>query len=348
MAAGMWQGLLAGYQDVEAKKMAREAKEGELLEKRKGLALQLAMKYGTSGVGATQRGEGGGQATGGRTEGENIEHFSRVLNTQFGVSEEVIGRVAGVSGAGGLNQAFDILERQRAKYAELGQEMPVNIVSDLFESAVMTPRGEREDIDFARLEEYIGEAFDPLERELVMASRPPQAPGQAYFPEPAVIPPPSVEDISRIEGRAIQMAQMEASRENRQLSTALNRVRQVLEDRSDPNAVAEAENIRDWIVERQTLVTEALSSNRGDNANPFGLIELYGQSFVQRQLEADPRLQRGVISPLFEGASEAMPKKVQSPQQLRSLARAGVISVGDVVELLDPETGEYRRLTVGD
>lgn len=38
---GMWQGLLAGYQDVEAKRVAREQKEEELLKRRREIANRL-------------------------------------------------------------------------------------------------------------------------------------------------------------------------------------------------------------------------------------------------------------------------------------------------------------------
>ena len=41
MAAGMWQGLLAGYKDVEEKNAAREAKEEEILKRRRTIANAL-------------------------------------------------------------------------------------------------------------------------------------------------------------------------------------------------------------------------------------------------------------------------------------------------------------------
>lgn len=41
MAAGMWQGLLAGYKDVEEKRAAREAKEEEILKRRRTIANTL-------------------------------------------------------------------------------------------------------------------------------------------------------------------------------------------------------------------------------------------------------------------------------------------------------------------
>lgn len=41
MAAGMWQGLLAGYKDVEEKRAAREAKEEEILKRRRTVANAL-------------------------------------------------------------------------------------------------------------------------------------------------------------------------------------------------------------------------------------------------------------------------------------------------------------------
>jgi hypothetical protein len=348
MSAGMWQGIAAGYQDVEERRAAREAKEEELREKRKGLALELASKYGTRGFGGAAGTTGGTPAgpsgtTPAGASGGNIEHYSQVLKTTFNASDESISRVAGTAGAAGLAQAVQILEKARKRFAELGKDMPEDVVIDLFDSAVLTG-AETDPIDFNALEDYIGSALDPLEKELLSASR--ATTGQAYFPEPSVLAPPNIEDMTRVESRAIQMAQMEASRENRQLSVALGEARRVLEGGSDPNAVTEAQNVIDWVIERQRLVTEALSSNRGDNANPFGLIELYGQSFVQKQLEADPRLQRGVVSPLFENASEAIPKRVQSEAQYNLLAEYGIFRAGEIVEVFNPETGGYTPYKV--
>jgi hypothetical protein len=348
MAAGMWQGILAGYQNVEEKRMAREAKEEELREKRKGLALQLAARYGTRGFGGGTTPEGlAGGSVGGTSVGAggNLEHFSQVLKTQFGVSDEAISRVAGTAGAAGLNQAFDILENTRKRFADLGRPMPEDIVTNLFDSAVLTGAPE-DDLDFGALEEYIGGAIDPLEKEIVRASR--ASTGQAYFPEPSVIEAPRVEDLDRIEQRAINASAQMATTEVRNLNNALNNIQRTEATETDPNALAELAQTKDWIIDRQARVQDALKSAEGEGGNPFGLVNLYGNEFLQQMFEADPRLSGGVLSPVFQEARTASPKRVDSLPQLRNLARLGVIGVGDKIEILDPVTGEYVLQTIGE
>lgn len=346
MASGMWQGLLAGYKSVEEKNAAREAKEEELREKRKGLALQLAAKYGTKGFGGGtgDTSEGPTGASGG-TSGGGIEHQAQVLKTQFGVSDEAISRVAGTAGAAGLNQAFEILEKTRKRFSDLGRDMPAEVVNNLFENAVLTGP-ETDDLDFNQLEEYIGASLDPLEKEVVRASR--ASAGQAYFPEPSVLEAPRVEDLDRIEQRAINASAQKATIEVQNINSALNNIGRTEETETDPNALAELAQTKAWLIDRQTRVKDALKSAEGDGGNPFGLVNLYGNEFLQEIFEADPKLSGGVLSPIFQEARSATPKRVDSLPQLRNLARLGVISVGDKVEILDPATGEYVLQTIGE
>jgi hypothetical protein len=348
MAAGMWQGLLAGYQDVEEKRIAREAKEEELLEKRKGLALQLAARYGTRGFGGGTTPEGlAGGSVGGTSVGAggSIEHQAQVLKSQFGVSDDAIARVAGTAGATGLNQAFEILERTRQRFSDLGQPMPEDVVTNLFDSAVLTGAPE-DDLDFGKLEEYIGGALDPLERELLTVSR--ASTGQAYFPEPSVLAPPKIEDLDRLERRAINDASQKATIEIQNINNALNNIRRAEESTTDPEALSDLTQTKTWLISRQAQVKDALDSAAGDGGNPTGLVNLYGNEFLQQMFESDPRLSGGVLSSVFQEARSATPKRVDSISQLRDLARLGVISVGDTVEILDPATGEYVLQTIGE
>lgn len=344
MAAGMWQGLLAGYQDVQKKKEVREAKEAELLEKRKALALQLAMKYGT-GVGAAGLPDAVGGTSSRGAGGQSIQHFSQVLKKQYGVSDEAIMKVAGTAGASGLNQAFDILERQRAEYEKAGKELPKEVVSSIFDNAILTGPADSP-LDFTQLEEYIGGALDPLEKELVSRSR--QTGGQAYFPEPAYVAPPKLQDVELMEQRATRAVSQAGEIEVRNLNNALNQIQQAETNTTDPQKLAELEATKQWVINRQAQVSDALESAKGDGGNPFGLVQLYGNEFFQDMFQADPRMAGGVLSPVFSEVRSAAPKRVDSMTTLRNLARAGLLKVGDSVEILDPTTGEYVTQIIGE
>lgn len=345
MAAGMWQGLLAGYKDVEEKIAAREAKEEELMEKRKALALKIAALRGNNSFSVGTTGTTSGGSTGGGSTGGSIEHSAQVLKSQFNLSDETITRVAGTAGAAGLNQALEILERTRKRYSDLGQEMPKDVVTNLFDSAVLTGAPE-DDLDFGKLEEYIGGALDPLERELLTVSR--ASTGQAYFPEPSVLAPPPLGDVELLEKRGLNAITQRATIEIRSLNNALNNIQRTEESETDPTKIRELSETKNWIIERQAKVKDALDSGSGDGGNPFGLVNLYGNEFLQQMFEADPRFSGVVLSPVFQEATSAAPKRVDSLPQLRNLARLGVIRVGDTVEILDPSTGEYVLQTIGE
>ena len=346
MAAGMWQGLLAGYKDVEEKSAAREAKEQELLENRKALALKIATLRGTNSFSTGTAGAASGGSTGGGTTGGSIEHQAQVLKSQFGVNDDAIARVAGTAGAAGLSQALDILEGTRRRFSELGREMPEEVVANLFDTAVLTG-ADTDTIDFNKLEEFIGGALDPLEREFVNASRGPGV-GSAYFAEPSVLAPPKIEDLDRLEKRAINAASQQATIEIQNINNALNNIGRTEESTTDPEALSELAQTKTWLISRQAQVKDALGSAAGDSGNPTGLVNLYGNEFLQQIFEADPTLSNGVLSPIFQEARSATPKRVDSIPQLRNLARLGVISVGDTVEILDPATGEYVLQTIGE
>lgn len=345
MAAGMWQGLLAGYKNIEEKKAAREAKEEELMEKRKGLALKIAAIRGNNSFSVGTTGTTSEGSTGGGPTGGSIGHSAQVLKSNFGLSDEAITRVAGVAGAAGLNQALEILEETRKRYSDLGQEMPKDVVTNLFDSAVLTGAPE-DDLDFAKLEEYIGGALDPLERELLTASR--ASTGQAYFPEPSVLAPPKIEDLDRLEKRAINDASQKATIEITNINNALNNIRRTEESATDPETLSNLAETKTWLISRQAQVKDALDSAAGDSGNPTGLVNLYGNEFLQEMFEADPSLSGGVLSSVFREARSATPKRVDSIPQLKNLARLGVIGVGDTVEILDPATGEYVLQTIGE
>jgi hypothetical protein len=298
----------------------------------------LASKYGT-------RGFGGAGATPAGVSGGEIEHYSQVLKTQFNVSDEAISRVAGTAGAGGLTQAFEVLENTRKRFAELGRDMPADVVTNLFDSAVLTG-AETDPIDFNALEDYIGGALDPLEKELVSASR--RTTGQAYFAEPSVLAPPKIEDLDRLEKRAINAANQQATIEIQNINNALNNIRKTEESTTDPQALSDLTQTKTWLISRQAQVKDAIDSAAGDGGNPTGLVNLYGNEFLQQIFEADPTMSGGVLSPIFQEARTATPKRVDSIPQLRNLARLGVISVGDTVEILDPATGEYVLQTIGE
>lgn len=335
---GMWRGLLAGYQDVEAKRMAREQKEEELLERRKALALNFAMQYGT----APGSSSGGGAP--GAPGGSSIEHQAQILKTRFGVSDDVIERVAG-AGSSALTSVVDTLESQRLRFENDGLEFPADQVASIMDTLVLTPSSQ-DTFDFSQLESYIGQELDPIEREMIQRQQ--QRPSQLYTPEPAYMSPVEIKDINELEERAMNSVRQSATVEMGSLNSALNTINTAEENTSDPNRVARLEKAKQWILSRQTQVNEALSSAQGDQGNPFGLVNLYGNEFFQQMFEANPRLQNALLSPVFQTATTPQPKKVDSVETLGILRQLNIVQEGDLWQVYNPQTGSFEDVMIGE
>ena len=337
--AGMWRGILAGYQDVEAKRMAREAKEEELLERRKALALEFAMKYGTvpgasSGSGAPGTSSGGG----------SIEHQARVLRERFGVSDEVIQEVAG-SGPEALSSVIETLDAQRLRFENDGLEFPTEQVSNIMDTLVLTP-SRQGSFDFSQLESYIGQELDPLEREMIQRNQ--QTAGSIFIPEPAYTSPVEIKDINELESRALDAVRQRGTIETGELNRALNQLNQAAENTSDANNLAAIQNAITWISDRQLRVNDALSSASGDQGNPFGLVNLYGNQFFQDMFQRNPRLQGALLSPIFQEAVSPQPKQVDSLPTLAVLKQLGLANEGEEWGVYNPQTQTYDITVIGE
>lgn len=332
---GIWKGIYMGLQDIEAQKEKeadreeqRQARMSEILERRRATVLKLAESGGLN-----------------KPTMDAVEHTGSVLTNRFGVKEETVANLAATAGAAGLDQALKVLDAQRVKYEEAGKTLPQEVVTQVFEGAIVTASSGGS-IDFDKVQEYMGTELDPLDRELLTRSNA-QAP-QVYIPEPAFVAPPRLQDVDLMERRANAYLVQNAGMEVQTLNKTLNQIQQAEQSETDPTKLKELEDTKAWILERQSSVQDALSSAEGDGGNPTGLVALYGNEFFNKMFEADPRMKLGVVSPLYENPVSVAPKRVESMQVLRSLARAGIIKVGDVVEILDPETGEYVTQRIGD
>lgn len=368
---GIWKGIYMGLQDIEAQKEKeadreerRQERMADIIEKRRAIALELLAKGVFN-----------------KSTSKAVEHFGTALNSRYGVSEETVANLAASSGATGLERALEVLDNQNKKYAELGRTVPQGVITEVFESAVVTPHGGP--VDFDAVEAYVGEQFSDLDKKIFALSSA-QAP-RVYIPEPAVIPPPKLQDVALMEERAAGYLRQSAGIESQNINNALNQVYKAEANETDPTKLAELEATKTWLLGRKDSVESALASAEGSNGNLTGLVGLYGNEFFEEMRKADPRMGAAVLSPLFKNSAPIAPKKVDSQQTLDNLIKAGVIKegepveiigaegtissgskrvnseaelkelalsgelkVGDVVEILDPETGEYVAVRIGD
>jgi len=359
----MWRGILAGYQDVQARKDAktereeavrlrkeereedftfrreeseanrqaqRDQYERELLERRRELAFQFGMEYGGSprGGAAGDSGE------------DSIEHYAQVLKTSFGLSDEAIQEVA-VAGTQGLSSLVDTLTSQRASFQEQGLEFPQSQVASIVDTMVITP-SRQEPFDFTMIEEYVGEALDPLQREMLQRNQ--ITPGSTYIPPATFVQPPEIKEINELEERALNDVTQRASIESRNLNSALNQIRAAEENTRDPERLARVQAAKNWVLGRQLQISEAQKSAEG--GNPYGLVDLYGNEFFQRMFESQPRFEGAILSPVFEEIKPAAPKRANSMEELAILKQLGLVSEGDVWQVYNPQTQSFNEIQI--
>mgnify|MGYP005995876891 FL=1 len=223
----------------------------------------------------------------------------------------------------GPSKLLSALEKQRLKYEELGMQMPESVIAQIVESAVVTqPSGKK--INFDKMEEYIGREMDELYKAILTAQS--TKAGEVFVPEAAFVERPSLEDLDRFEKRAVQFNISRAAQEANALTKQLSTLQQ-LEQSGNLSVQKQAEKA--WITDRLLEVQEAQKAFEQENLVP--IVGLYGTTYFDQLVEAYPNFQESPLNPALINASKGKQITVPSRAVAESLARAGILKVGDVV-----------------
>jgi len=318
-----WVGL-SDYVDWADEKQTAKKKA---MDEKEALMFSLAGKYGVDFLGdGANTTLAGASAT---TEGFNQAAKSsggvavKTLQDNYNLSDEVLVPILTSGDKKGPARLLSVLEKQRLKYEELGLQMPESVISQVVESAVVTqPSGKK--INFDRMEEYIGREMDEMYKAILSAQS--TKSGEVFVPEAAFIERPSLEDLDRFEQRAVQFNITRATQEvnilNKQLSTLVE-----LEQSGNLSVQKQAEKA--WVTDRLLEVQEAQKDLEKDNLVP--IVELYGTTYFDQLVEAYPNFQESPLNPALINASKGKQITVPSRSVAESLARAGILKVGDVV-----------------
>ena len=305
----------------------KQAEEQKRMDEKEALMFSIAGKYGVDflndGANTTLA---GAAAT---TEGFNQAAKSsggvavKTLQTNYNLSDDVLVPILTSGDKKGPSKLLSALEKQRLKYEELGMQMPESVIGQIVESAVVTqPSGQK--INFDKMEEYIGREMDSMYKAILTAQN--TKAGEVFVPEPAFVERPSLEDLDRFEKRAVQFNVSRAAQEmnvlNKQLATL-----QELEQSGNLSVQKQAEKA--WVTDRLLEVKEAQEAFEKENLVP--IVELYGTTYFDQLVEAYPNFQESPLNPALINASKGKQITVPSRAVAESLARAGILKVGDVV-----------------
>lgn len=305
----------------------KQAEERKRMDEREALMFNIAGKYGVDflndGANTTLA---GASAT---TEGFNQAAKSsggvavKTLQTNYNLSDDVLVPILTSGDKKGPSKLLAALEKQRLKYEELGLQMPESVIGQIVESAVVTqPSGQK--INFDKMEEYIGREMDSMYKAILTAQN--TKAGEVFVPEPAFVERPSLEDLDRFEKRAVQFNVSRAAQEINVLTKQLATL-QELEQSGNLSVQKQAEKA--WVTDRLLEVQEAQKAFEKDNLVP--IVGLYGTTYFDQLVEAYPNFQESPLNPALINASKGKIITVPSRAVAESLARAGILKVGDTV-----------------
>jgi len=303
---------------------AAEAVEQEKQNTREALAFELQMKYGDNFLTSSGKNKEGSITTSTAT---------AALMKEYNLNEETLAPILATGDKTAAPKLLSILEDQKQKYGADGFDLPEDVISGIVESAVMTQPTSRE-IDFTEIEKFIGREMDSLYKDMLKSQS--TDPGSVFFPEPAFVERPSLEDLDRFEKRAIAGNLTRAQSELGMVKSKIAEFVSLSESGNlTPDQIAE----NGWLTNRKVEIEGAIKSYSDDNVTP--LAGLYGTAYTKTLQDSYPNFKEAPINPaLLNAASQEI--TVPNRAVAESLAAAGILKVGDTV--INGQTGNKIRI----
>jgi len=317
---GVARGILNYLEDVDAARAVEKKKQDE----REALAFELEMKYGSNFLAPSKKGKDTGTSS--RT-------AVAALMKTYNVSEEALAPILASGDKTAAPRLLNLLEKQRLKYEGEKLILPEDVISGIIEDAVITQSATR-DIDFSKLEDFIGREMDSLYKDLLKSQS--KDPGAVFFPEPVFVERPSLEDLDRFEKRAIAG---NLTRAQDELNMVNNKIAEFNSLNEGGNLTTDQTAELAWLTDRKVEIESAVKSYGDDNVVPIA--GLYGTAYTRTLQQLYPKYEDAYLNPALLNASS---KDITVPNRAvaESLAAAGILKVGDVV--INGQTGNRIRI----
>ena len=314
-------GILNWLDKAEVIKAAKEQEEN----KREALAFELQVKYGNNFLTSSGKNKAGSMPTSTAT---------AALIKEYNLNEDTLAPILATGDKTAAPNLLNILEKQRLKYENQGLTLPEDVVSGIVESAVMTQPTSRE-IDFTKLEDFIGREMDSLYKDMLKSQS--TDPGSVFFPEPAFVERPSLEDLDRFEKRAIAG---NLTRAQSELDTVKSKIAEFVSLSESGNLTPDQIAENGWLTNRKVEIESSIDSyNNKDNLVP--LAGLYGTAYTRTLQQVFPIYKDEFIN---EALLDASRQEITVPNRAvaESLADAEILREGDIVT--NGQTGKKIRI----
>ena len=322
-----------GFNQYIDEAIAQKIREEEKEEKRELLAFEMQMKYGDNFLSSSGSGSAKSKST-----PTNIA--TAALMKEYNLTEEALAPILASGDKTAAGRLLDTLEKQKVKYIDAGLTLPDEVVSGIVESAVITQPTNRE-IDFTKVEKFIGREMDSLYKDLLKSQS--TDPGAVFFPEPAFVERPSIEDLDKFEKQAIEG---NLSRAQSELDLITIRLKEINSAEEKANLTADQITERGWLVDRQIEIDTAIKSSENDNVTP--LAGLYGTTYIKKLQESYGTFKDDLIDPELLYASQ---KNIRVPMEIQqymldSLIKSGILREGDVIDIVSEDGEVVNQITV--
>jgi len=295
---------------------AAQAEERRREDEREALAFQLQMQYG-AGTSLKSKSSGKGSV-------KSPELASKVLMKKYGVSPEVLSELT-VSDISASNKLLTIFEKQEKEYGVDGRDLPQDRINQILESAVAQQPAETK-IDFTKIEEFIGRPLQSVYKEVLQQSE--ASSGEVYFSDPAVVSQPTFTELQQIPKLAAEWQQSGAKTEKSIIIERIAELNRLPEGEQTDSVRNETALLSD----RFRKLTAALNNFE---SNPGLLIDLYGNSYLNRLLSKYPKYD-GYVPENFIDSKYSYPT-VASEEMATVLLKTGIVEEGTVFKLPDGE-----------
>jgi hypothetical protein len=271
--------------------------------------------------------------------GLNQDLMVKVLATNFNIDPEVLSEVAanGVTAQGSYNNIkslYDIAIDTQNKFGSGEYAGDMNEVIGNVVSSRLSVDPKTLTYDWDKIAKETGIDITPEDREVMGESY--VIPGQTYFNSPELVKKMQIEDLSKVEQRALDISKNKAISEQTKILKQLNVINTLSKSKDEMVTLSgvtlnktQLDVAKSYYLNRQETINKATLDLEDNIFGP--MISLYGSDM--EELSDYYNADGAPLNPAFADAVK-LPKMFKDEQELAVMASLGVVKEGDRVSYM--------------
>jgi hypothetical protein len=271
--------------------------------------------------------------------GLNQDLMVKVLATNFNIDPEVLSEVAanGVTAQGSYNNIkslYDIAIDTQNKFGSGEYAGDMNEVIGNVVSSRLSVDPKTLTYDWDKIAKETGIDITPEDREVMGESY--VIPGQTYFNSPELVKKMQIEDLNKVEQRALDISKNKAISEQTKILKQLNVINTLSKSKDEMVTLSgvtlnktQLDVAKSYYLNRQETINKATLDLEDNIFGP--MISLYGSDM--EELSDYYNADGAPLNPAFADAVK-LPKMFKDEQELAVMASLGVVKEGDRVSYM--------------